>query len=204
MAKAIPNSARMVAEEGRSCQGHSTCEEGDSERTSSNSATGERAWTVMCCSGKAVSFGPIPHDILKSGGRAPKPTPSPSTEARFPQCTVFQISIERWADGHFQPFEANFWLWSSLRGLGGSISLPAWKMQHFEVCHMSVGWKVILPHFLVSYVFTLKMHKNDLEKNRRHSQIMSLLSRGTLTHPDSPCKVPFPTSSDIFFYRLRQ
>ena len=70
MAKAIPNSARMVAEEGRSCQGHSTCEEGDSERTSSNSATGERAWTVMCCSGKAVSFGPIPHDILKSGGRA--------------------------------------------------------------------------------------------------------------------------------------
>ena len=59
-------------------------------------------------------------------------------------------------------------------------------------------------HFLLSTVLTLKIHKNGLEKNCRHLQIISLPSRGTLTHPESPSKVPFPTSSDIFFYRLRK
>ena len=70
----------------------------------------------------------------------------------------------------------------------------------FEYNLTQKGWA----HFLLSAVLTLKIHKNGLEKNCRHLQIISLPSRGTLTHPESPSKVPFPTSSDIFFYRLRK
>ena len=83
---------------------------------------------------------------------------------------------------------------------GSPLDASEMIMNIFE-CHIS---QTDLTHFHVSTVLALKMHKNGLEKNCRHLQIMSVPSRGTLTHPESPGKVPFPTSSDIFFYRLRK
>ena len=42
-----------------------------------------------------------------------------------------------------------------------------------------------LAYFHVSTVFTLKMHKNGLEKNSKRFQLMPTLSRGTLTQPET-------------------
>ena len=61
-----------------------------------------------------------------------------------------------------------------------------------------------LPHFLVSTVLTLKMHKNGLEKNSKHFQLMSSLSRGTLAQPETLGKVPFVVYYGLFFYSVRQ
>ena len=49
-------------------------------------------------------------------------------------------------------------------------------------CHRS---QTDLAYFHVSTVFTLKMHKNGLEKNSKHFQLMPTLSRGTLTQPET-------------------
>ena len=78
------------------------------------------------------------------------------------------------------------------------------NLEHFEGCYMSVGWKIILAYCLIISVFTLKMHKNDLEKNCSHSQLMSLSSRGTLTQAETWAKVPTGVLWGLFFYRVRQ
>ena len=49
-------------------------------------------------------------------------------------------------------------------------------------CHRS---QTDLAYFHVSTVFTLKMHKNGLEKNSKRFQLMPTLSRGTLTQPET-------------------
>ena len=67
---------------------------------------------------------------------------------------------------------------------------------------MSVTLNKKFAHFLVSTVYTLKIHKNDLEKNRRHSQLILLCSSWTFTLPRSPLKVLTPDFSGLFFYRL--
>ena len=48
--------------------------------------------------------------------------------------------------------------------------------------------KTNLPHFLVSTVLTLKMHKNSLEKNRPQLPHLPISFRGSLTHPSSYTK----------------
>ena len=80
----------------------------------------------------------------------------------------------------------------------------AWNLEHFEGCYMSVAWKIILAYCLIISVFTLKMHKNDLEKNCSHLQLMSLSSRGTLTPAETWGKVPTRVLWGLFFYRVRQ
>ena len=45
-----------------------------------------------------------------------------------------------------------------------------------------------LPHFLVSTVLTLKMHKNGLEKNRPQLPHLAISFRGSLTRPKSCTK----------------
>ena len=67
---------------------------------------------------------------------------------------------------------------------------------------MSLALNQKLAHFLFSTIFTLKIHKNDLEKNRMHSYIILLCSSWTLTLPRSPLKVPTPDFPGLFFYRL--
>ena len=69
-----------------------------------------------------------------------------------------------------------------------------------HVCRM----KFFLAVCLIIGVFTLKMHKNDKEKNRSHSQLMSLSSRGTLTQAETWAKVPTGVLWGLFFYRVRQ
>ena len=64
--------------------------------------------------------------------------------------------------------------------------------------------KHFLADCLIVSVFTLKMHKNDLEKNCSHSQLMSLSSRGTLTQAETWAKVPTGVLWGLFFYRVRQ
>ena len=77
-------------------------------------------------------------------------------------------------------------------------------MQNLEGCFMSVGWKIILTDCLNISVFTLKMHKNDQEKNCSHLQLMLLSSRGTLTQAETWGKVPIRVFWGLFFYCLRQ
>ena len=59
-----------------------------------------------------------------------------------------------------------------------------------------------LAHFHVSTVLTLKMHKNGLEKNSKHFQLMSSLSRGTLAPPETWGKVLFMVFYGLFSYRM--
>ena len=67
---------------------------------------------------------------------------------------------------------------------------------------MSVTLNKKIVHFLVSTVFTLKIHKNDLKKNRRHSQLILLCSSWTLALPRSPLRELTPDFPGLFFYRL--
>ena len=69
---------------------------------------------------------------------------------------------------------------------------------------MSVALNKKFAHFLVSSVFTLKIHKIDLETNRRHLQLILLCSSCTFTLPRSPLKVLTPDFPGLFYYRLRQ
>ena len=69
-----------------------------------------------------------------------------------------------------------------------------------HVCRM----KIILADCLIISVFTLKMHKNDLEKNCSHSQLMSLSSRGSLTQAETWAKAPTGVLWGLFFYRVRK
>ena len=57
--------------------------------------------------------------------------------------------------------------------------------------------------FLVSYVFTLKMHIYDLEKFRRTSAHILTWPNFSFDLPLLPCKAVFPVSLGLFFYRLR-
>ena len=68
-------------------------------------------------------------------------------------------------------------------------------------CHRS---QTDLAYFHVSTVFTLKMHKNGLEKNSKHFQLMPTLSRGTLTQPETRGKVPVVVFYGLFFYSVRK
>ena len=64
---------------------------------------------------------------------------------------------------------------------------------------MSVALNKKFAHFLVSSVFTLKIHKIDLETNRRHSQLILLCSSCTFTLPRSPLKVLTLDFPGLFF-----
>ena len=67
---------------------------------------------------------------------------------------------------------------------------------------MSVTLNKKIVHFLVSTAFTLKTHKNDLKKNRRHLQLILLCSSWTLALPRSPLRELTPDFPGLFFYRL--
>ena len=67
---------------------------------------------------------------------------------------------------------------------------------------MSVALNKKLARFLASTVFTLKIHKDDQEKNRRQSQVILLCSNWTFTLPRSSLKVPTPDFPGLFLYRL--
>ena len=82
------------------------------------------------------------------------------------------------------------------------FSNSAGNLQHFEGSYMSVALNKKLAHFHDSTVFTLKIHKNDLEKNCIHSQVILICSNWTYTLPLSPCQRVFPISPDLLFYRL--
>ena len=113
---------------------------------------------------------------------------------------MFRSNIERWADG----------LEMAEMCQGGDFSLEkgSWEAPRcIRVYQDTIGVPYEpknLPHFLVSTVLTLKMHKNGLEKNRSQPPLLPVSSRGTLTHPESLGKVPSWTTWDIFFYRVRQ
>ena len=59
-----------------------------------------------------------------------------------------------------------------------------------------------LPHYLVSTVLTLKMHKNGLEKNRHQLPLLLVSSRGGLTHPESHTKESEWGYLGQFIYRV--
>ena len=58
--------------------------------------------------------------------------------------------------------------------------------------------------FSFSTVLTLKMHKNGLEKNSKHFQLMPSLSRGTLTQPETWGKAPVVVFYGLFFYSVQK
>ena len=64
---------------------------------------------------------------------------------------------------------------------------------------MCVALNKKFAHFLVITVFTLKIHKNGLEKNCRHLQLILLCSSWTLTLPRSLLRVLTPDFPGLFF-----
>ena len=78
------------------------------------------------------------------------------------QCTVFRSSIERWADGHETPEMVQ-------GGNLGNEKTPRQPSDGSEMIrtifeyYLSPNEK---PHFLVTTVLPLKIHKYGLEKNR--------------------------------------
>ena len=68
-------------------------------------------------------------------------------------------------------------------------------------CHIS---QTEFAHFHVSTVLTLKIHKNGLEKNSKHFQLMPSLARGTLTQPETWGKVPVVAFYGLFYYSVRK
>ena len=114
--------------------------------------------------------------------------------------TVFRSSIERWADGLKSP-EMQIHGISAMKGARERPSDVAEMIMNILECNIS---QTGLAHFHVSTVLTLKMHKNGLEKNSKHFQLMSSLSKGTLAQPETWGKVPFVVFYGLFFYSVRK
>ena len=113
---------------------------------------------------------------------------------------MFHSSIERWADGPKSP-EMQIHGISAMKGARERPSDVAEMIMNILECNIS---QTGLAHFHVSTVLTLKMHKNGLEKNSKHFQLMSSLSRGTLAQPETWGKVLFMVFYGLFFYSVRK
>ena len=111
---------------------------------------------------------------------------------------MFRSNIERWADG----------LEMAEMCQGGDFSLEkgSWEAPRcIRVYQDTIGVpyeQKNLPHFLVSTVLTLKMHKNCLEKNRHKLPHLLISSEGSLTSPESCTKESEWGYLGQFIYRV--
>ena len=111
---------------------------------------------------------------------------------------MFRSNIERWADGLEMAEMCQRGDFSLEKG---SWEAPRCKRVYQDKIGVPYEPKH-LPHFLVSTVLTLKMHKNGLEKNRPQPPLLLVSSRGSLTHPESHTKESEWANLGQFIYRV--